>query len=198
MKKLILFLVLIGTAFTGTESKAQYNVIKINPLSAGLHTASIAWEHTINWNTSIQIGASYTPALEIVSSIFDGDTLELSGNSNTFEFRKYAKRNAPKGFYWGPYLRRQSITLKDDNLSSSLSVSSLGLMIGGHFLISGTVSLDMYLGLGLGSYSISTGDTFSDVSDIIGTGSVSTAAARYGFTIGIAIPTKLPRIGTYF
>ena len=64
MKKLILFLVLIGTAFTGIESKAQYNVIKINPLSAGLHTASIAWEHTINWNTSIQIGASYTPAVD--------------------------------------------------------------------------------------------------------------------------------------
>jgi len=198
MKKIILSLVLIGTTLIATESKAQYNVIKINPLSAGLHTASIAWEHTINWNTSIQIGASYTPATEIISDVFDGDTLELTGNSNTFELRKYSKRNAPKGFYWGPYLRRQSITLTEENLSSSLSVSSVGVMLGGHFLISGTVSLDMYFGLGLGSYSISTGDTFSDISDIIGTGSVTTGAARYGFTVGIAIPTKLPRIGSYF
>ena len=198
MKKIILSLLLIGTTLIATESKAQYNVIKINPLSAGLHTASIAWEHTINWNTSIQIGASYTPPIEIISDVFDGDTLELTGNSNTFELRKYSKRNAPKGFYWGPYLRRQSITLTDENLSSSLSVSSVGVMLGGHFLISGTVSLDMYFGLGLGSYSISTGDTFSDISDIIGTGSVTTGAARYGFTVGIAIPTKLPRIGSYF
>jgi hypothetical protein len=198
MKKIILSLLFIVTTFTVTETKAQYNVVKINPISAGLHTASIAWEHTLNWNTSIQIGTSYTPAIEITSDLFDGDTLELSGNSNTFELRKYTKRNSPKGFYWGPYLRRQTITLKENNLSSSLSVSSVGAMLGGHFLIGGTVSLDMYLGLGLGSYSISTGDTFSDISDIIGAGNITTAAARYGFTVGIAIPTKLPRIGNYF
>jgi len=198
MKKLILSLLFIVTTFAVTETKAQHNVVKINPLSAGLHTASIAWEHTLNWNTSIQIGASYTPSVEIISSVFDGDTLELSGNSNTFELRKYAKRNSPKGFYWGPYLRRQIITLKDDNLTSSLSVSSIGMMLGGHFLISGSISLDMYFGLGLGTYSISTGDSFSDISDVIGTGSVTTGAARYGFTVGIAIPTKLPKIGSYF
>ena len=77
MKKLILSLLFIVTTFAVTETKAQYNIVKISPFSAGLYTASIAWEHTINWNTSIQIGASYTPDVEIISEVFDGDTLEL-------------------------------------------------------------------------------------------------------------------------
>ena len=198
MKKIILSLVLIGSAIMATESKAQYNVIKINPISIGLRTASIAYEHTINWNTSIQMGISYTPESELVSDYFNGDTLLLSGNSATFEFRKYTKRNTPKGFYWGPYLRRQSITLKDKKISNTLSVSSIGVMLGGQFLISGSVSLDMYLGLGLGSYSISSGTVYSDITDTIGDGSITTGAIRAGFTVGIAIPNRLPRIGSYF
>jgi len=185
MKKIILSLVLISTAFVATETKAQKNVIKTNILSPALYSGSISFEHAFNWAMSYEVGISYTPATEI-SNIYTNGVQELSGYSATIGLRKYRKKNAPDGFYFGPYLRHQNITLKEEDVSATITVSSAGIKTGYQFIINEVFSVDIFYGSGVGMYEISAAETLDDINSTFGSGKIVSGAATYGFNIGFA------------
>jgi hypothetical protein len=185
MKKFILSLVLIGTAYITTEVKAQKNVIKTNILSPAFYSGSISFEHAFNWAMSYDVGISYTPATEISNIYTDGRT-ELSGYSATIGLRKYRKKNAPDGFYFGPYLRHQNITFKASDYTAILTASSAGIKTGYQFIINEVFSIDIFYGSGVGMYEISGEDIFDDITEITGTGKIISGAATYGFNMGFA------------
>lgn len=191
MKKFILSLVLIGTAFIATETNAQKNVIKTNILSPALYSGSISFEHVFNWAMSYEVGVSYTPATDISNGYTDG-AVELSGYSATIGLRKYRKKNAPDGFYFGPYLRHQNITMKnvdvdlDEDDSATITVSSAGIKTGYQFIINEVFSIDIFYGSGVGMYEISASSTLDDINSSFGSGKIVSGAATYGFNIGFA------------
>jgi hypothetical protein len=185
MKKLILSLVLIGTAFITTEVKAQKNVIKANILSPAFYSGSISFEHAFNWAMSYDVGISYTPATELSNSFTDG-VQELSGYSATIGLRRYKKMNAPDGFYFGPYLRHQNVTFKEAETTATLTVSSAGIKTGYQFIINEVFSIDLFYGSGIGMYEISAAGVFDDITSTIGSGKIISGAATYGFNIGYA------------
>ena len=185
MKKIILSLVLVGSAFIATETKAQKNVIKTNILSPALYSGSVSFEHAFNWAMSYDVGISYTPAT-IITNAYTNGTVELSGYSATIGLRKYRKKNAPDGFYFGPYLRHQNITLTDEGDSASITASSAGIKTGYQFIINEVFSIDLFYGSGVGVYEISTADALDDINSTFGTGKLVSGAVTYGFNIGFA------------
>jgi len=185
MKKIILSLLLIGTAFTASEVKAQKNVIKANILSPAFYSGSISFEHAFNWAMSYDVGVSYTPATEI-SNIYTDGLMELSGYSATIGLRKYRKMNAPDGFYFGPYLRHQNITFKGSDYTATLTASSAGIKTGYQFIINEVFSIDIFYGSGVGMYEISGEEIFDDIAEVVGTGKIISGAATYGFNMGFA------------
>ena len=145
MRKILLSLFIITVTFATTESKAQNNVIKTNILSPAFYSGSVSFEHAFNWAMSYEVGVSYTPATEISNSYIDGRQ-ELSGYSATIGLRKYKSKDAPDGFYFGPYLRHQNVTFKENNISAALTVSSAGIKTGYQFIINDVFAIDLFYG----------------------------------------------------
>lgn len=185
MKKIILSFFIISTAFLTTEARAQKNVIKTNILSPAFYSGSVSFEHVFNWAMSYEMGVSYTPATDISNSYVDGRQ-ELSGYSATIGLRKYKNKEAPDGFYFGPYLRHQNVTFKENNISAALTVSSAGIKTGYQFIINEVFAIDLFYGSGVGMYEISASEVFGDITDVVGIGKIIYGAATYGFNIGFA------------
>ena len=61
---------------------------------------------------------------------------------------------------------------------------SAGIKTGYQFIINEIFSIDVYSGSGIGMYEISASETFDEVTELIGTGSVVNAAVTFGFHLG--------------
>lgn len=179
MKKLILLLVLIATAIVTTESKAQYNIIKtdLSLLNPGKHQ-SIHFEHTINWNTSIEIGAA----------LFNDDIEQISASHLCFTVRKYVKRNAPKGLYYGIYNSIEAYSVKDEKFNVFTTMATLGYQ----FIIRESLTIDLLTGY---RYSLFFPGGLGVLPAYSGT--TPFTPLEYSLRIGFAIP-KIPSIGSYF
>lgn len=185
MKKSLSAILLIIACSVSSKSFAQYNVVKANIFSPAVYTGSLSFERVFNWGMSFDLGASYTPATDISNSYIDGRQ-EISGYSATIGLRKYTKMEAPDGFYFGPYLRHQSISFTENNIAATLNVSSAGVKSGYQFIIGEAFSIDIFYGSGVGMYDISASEVFGDITSLIGSGKVVSAAATYGFNLGFA------------
>ena len=174
----VLFLFLTSTAMAQNK-----NVIKVNLLSPAVYSYGIAYEQVIRWDWSLDINASYTPSKLTTSNYYDGYQ-EISGYAAGIALRKYTALDAPDGYYFGPYLRYQNISVSDAFTKGKLTVMSAGIKTGYQFIINEIFSIDVYTGSGIGMYKISASETFDEVTEIIGTGSVVNAAVTFGFHLG--------------
>lgn len=187
MKKLLLAGLLLTA---GTAAKAQDNVIKVNILSPIFSTGSFFFEHKLDAASSLQLGASFTKTNQ--------DDVDLSGFSVTPEYRFYlsSSKEAPQGFYVGPYLRYRHLKLQNtrDNSTGSLRQEATlntfggGILIGHHWIFKQRFSLDTFLGPSYGAGSLKYNDSsgtyrdYSDNSFLLGIG----FGIRSGVTFGLA------------
>jgi hypothetical protein len=181
MKKLILSLLFIVTSIGSTELKAQYSIIKtdLSLLNPTKHQ-SIHFEHTINWNTSIEMGVG----------LFNDETEQISASHFCFTVRKYIKRNAPKGLYYGVYNSIESYNIIDESFTVTNSLGILGYQ----FIIREFLTIDLW-----GGYGYSLVMPASGLSEIPSSlGNTPFTPLEYGLKIGFAIPRGIPSIGSYF
>ena len=176
MKKLLF--ALLSLFFSGTEIKAQYNIIKIDgSLLNPIEHQSIHLERTINWNTSIEFGLGRL------------NSEEISAIHGCFSLRKYKKRNSPEGLYGGPYASFEIYNIGEEKYT----VSHTGIIIGYQYIIRENLTIDFFSGYVYSLY-------LDGGLDVIPT-SVKTSPLsplEYGLRIGFAIPKGVPFIGSYF
>jgi len=190
MKKLILGTTVLLAACS--TASAQDNVVKVNIFSPLVKTGSFFYERKLNENSSLQLGLLFT-------SWKPGDT-EVSGFAITPEYRFYLseRSDAPEGFYVGPFLRYQNLTLKatytdynpDTGASytntdeASLNTFGGGVVVGRQWLFKERFSLDVFLGPSYNSGTINTkGSTGTNSFD---PGPFDGFGVRTGVTFGLA------------
>lgn len=128
--------------FSSAQAQKK-NGIKANILSPLMRTASLFYEHTLNENSSINIGFLYT-------GMTPGDT-KIRGWALTPEYRFYLGNNpAPDGFYVAPYVRYQVLNFTEDitesNSEGDLTGFGGGLLIGRQWLFKDVVTFDLFFG----------------------------------------------------
>lgn len=168
-----------------SNAEERQNVVKIAPLGllAGFYTVS--YERVLSERFSGVLTVSifakdYTKLIAKYNDDPNADVtnavVKFSGFSIIPEGRMYfGKKGAPRGFYLGAFLPIQKFTLKasgdikfENELaannqrgkgSAEVSVTNVGLgvMIGAQGLIAGRVSIDPFLGVGLGYYALTGG-----------------------------------------
>ena len=157
MKKILLAAACM--AASSTVALAQNNVVKVNILSPLVKTGSFFYEHKLNDNSSLQLGALFT------SWSIDGNDTKVTGFALTPEYRFYLseKSSAPEGFYVGPFVRYQNLTLKstyedysyDNNGNpttstqtdeASLNTLGGGVVVGRQWIFKERFALDLFLG----------------------------------------------------
>ena len=184
MKKQFSFLLAIIATCSSISFQAHgqvQNVLKINILSPIFRTANLSYERVVSEKNSFQIGAFYTGA-SIAGTRFRGFGL-------TPEYRFYFSntKQAPAGFYAAPFLRYQSFTISDTDLSTSegtLTTIGGGAVIGHQAIFNERISLDAFLGP---SYSGGSVKVKSGTSGDLGTGPFGGGfGLRFGVTFGLA------------
>lgn len=193
MKQLLLA---SGLLLAAGAASAQTNNIKVNILSPIVKTGSFFFEHKLNPNSSIQLGALFT-------NWSIGDT-KITGFAITPEYRFYLSesKEAMRGFYVAPFLRYQNLTLKNsyDNYvytssgsssystqtdEASLDTFGGGVLIGHQWIFKQRFSLDTFLGPSYNGGSI-TYKSNGSKSSTLDAGSFKGFGIRTGITFGIA------------
>ena len=193
MKKLFLASLLLTA---GTAAKAQDNVVKVNILSPLVKTGSFFFEHKVSENSSLQLGGLFTNW-----NVGSGDfATKVTGFAITPEYRFYLSSNkkALEGFYVGPFLRYQNLTLKDSysdydvngNPMTSTDEASLntfggGILIGHQWIFKQRFSLDTFLGPSYNGGSVSTKSS-NGSQDSFDAGPFKGFGIRTGVTFGLA------------
>ncbi|OJJ23402.1 hypothetical protein BKI52_03315 [marine bacterium AO1-C] len=188
-------LVLIATCLVAPRSSfaqdGPKNVIKTNILSPIVGSYNFFYERAIAKNSSLQLGGGFTN--------IDVAGTKINGFRVTPEFRYYPakSKDAPKGFFVGPFINYQSLnlTVGASALNASaegkatLTTFGGGLALGWQWLFGNVVALDLFFGPSLNSGSVSvdataTADGFTE-SDF-STGSFSGFGFRFGLSLGVA------------
>lgn len=151
----------------GLKVSAQSNVLKINPLSLFVLTGNVKYERTFADKMSAQLGVYYGGIGLSFGADVDSagvrEKIKYSWLGVTPEFRYYVtngSKDAPEGFYVGPYLVFQNAGVKftatvfDQTTGQAESVEAKasvityggGAMFGYQFLLGDVVTLDMWLG----------------------------------------------------
>ena len=173
-----------------TAASAQSNAVKINIFSPLVKTGSFFYEHKISEQNSVQLGALFTR--------WNAGYTDITGFAITPEYRFYLsdKKPAMQGFYLGPFLRYQNLTLNnglsytEENIGiqheakASLNTLGGGLVAGHQFVFKRRFTLDTYLGPSYngGKLKVKAGEDSQDFD----TGAFRGFGLRSGVTFGIA------------
>lgn len=191
MKKFLLAAaLLVGSA---SAASAQSTVVKANIFSPLVKTGSFFVEHRVGEHSSVQLGGLFT-------KWGSGDT-GLSGFALTPEYRLYLSSNKPalQGFYVGPFVRYQNLTLSsvyesfDDNgnprtdkAEAALNTLGGGVVVGHQWLFKQRFSLDMFLGPSYNGGTIKVKDGSNGTGTSFDAGVFSGFGIRSGVTFGVA------------
>lgn len=177
MKKIVLLGLSMLIISTGLMAQKK-NTIKTDLFSAFLRTGVLKYEYAFNEDMSVQLGFFYTGY-----NPRDVET-SLSGYGITPEFRYYLSSTpAPNGTYLAPNFRYMSLTVDDQSVNESGTLTSLGFAInlGKQVLLKDVVIIDAWVGP---SYNFRTleaeGEIETGIADADGFG------IRLGIAIGIA------------
>jgi hypothetical protein len=161
MKSKILTLIFSVLYFCGF-SQTRENVVKLHLQNFTFGSLSLGYEHALNEKNSLDFGIGIPIKKEINSSLtdnlFDADyTVDKATLSNFHlraAYRHYTgKHLVPKGFYYEPYLKFQTLkpsfsgyTSKNEKGSADATFSTFtgGFQLGYQFLIAKRVTLDFY------------------------------------------------------
>ncbi len=183
MKKLLLVSLIAIAAITleGQAQTEKKNLFKVSLLSPIVRTGSVFYERVITEKSSVQLGFFYTGF-----SIAD---TRVRGFGITPEYRFYvsAKNGAPTGFYVGPYLRYQNLEFSIDantREKARLSAFGGGLVVGGQWVFSDIISLDIFGGPNYNARNVTyEGGATENSFNFTGFGNFG---LRAGITLGIA------------
>jgi Protein of unknown function (DUF3575) len=183
MKKTILicFIALLAASSTSYAQTDKKNIFKVNVLSPIVRTGSFFYERVITEKSSAQLGFFYT-------GFSTGET-RIRGFGITPEYRFYLSnsKEAPTGFYVGPYLRYQNIEFKvDGSISESARLTGFGggLVLGGQWVFSDIIALDIFAGPNYNGRRLTyEGGATEDDFNFTGFGSFG---LRLGVTLGVA------------
>ena len=179
MRKLLGVVVLfaVGIAAHAQTESGKANAFKANLFSPIFKTGSFFYERAINEKSSAQLGFGFTSA-----NISD---VKVSGVLITPEYRYYLSKEVLNGFYVGPYLRYQNLTIKDKddpNSKATLTTYGGGVVVGRQWLFSDIVTLDVFLGPNYNSGKVKV----KSGSDPDVPGVFEGFGARIGLTLGVA------------
>lgn len=200
--KTILFMLIFSLTCLGTWSQEKKNAIKILPMSLPLNSAAFEYERMLNEKNAIEFGIGFPMNRTFVDKF--GMTWSEDENITNDELGIFSLRAAyrhytgksmlPKGFYLAPYIKYQGISGAADNVreivddlgnssynenyDAKIHSIGAGLQLGYQFLISKTVTLDLFfLGLeaGLGKVDANiyvsdpeqVDDIYHDVMDVV-------------------------------
>ena len=199
MKKVILPLLVLFTVVI--QSNAQQNVVGLNLGSFLLGEVQLSYERVFENNQSLHIGIPFAfRSASASGSDWSGD-YKVTGIGVIPEYRFYLseKKEAPRGFYAGPFGVFRSITAKVEGTENGtndavkgkagFNIFGGGALIGHQWLISDVFSID--LNLGAGYYSLGSSDIeveYQDGSTEKYSGSIKLAGVipRVGVSIGYA------------
>lgn len=192
MKKFLLAAALL--AGSASAASAQSTVIKANIFSPLVKTGSFFVEHQTGAHSSVQLGGLFT-------KWGVGDNTDISGFALTPEYRLYLSANKPglQGFYVGPFMRYQNLTLSSlyeslndsGNLTTEKAEAALntlggGVVVGHQWIFKRHFSLDMFLGPSYNGGSIKVKDSSSGANASFNAGVFNGFGIRSGVTFGIA------------
>ncbi len=170
MKNTILTLGLMLAFIAPWAVQAQRSVVKLKPFNLFVGNISVAYEYAVNRNQSAQLGVGITldrtytlsdlPFVSVFVEDVPSTSVNFSGFSIAPEYRFYlGRKDAPRGFYLGPYFRHIQITGETRDFVNSIETdftltfvsNAPGLQLGAQWLIKDRVSIDWsFFGVGLG------------------------------------------------
>lgn len=176
MKKISLLLAIVAIVGFGANAQTKSNAIKINPLSAFLATGNVAYERAVSPSSSVQLGVFYTGA--------SLSSTKFTGLGITPEYRFYlGSGEALDGFYVAPFARYQNFTIKETELDSKGTLSTIGggVILGRQWLAGEAFAIDLFIGP-----SFSSGDVKVDdgSEDDFSTGFFTGFGVRWGVMLG--------------
>jgi hypothetical protein len=167
-----------------TFGQIKKNVIKLHPENYAFGSLPLGYERAINGKNTLDFGIGIPLNKQLSESFAENmyptgsyaiEKATISNMHFRVAFRHYTgKQQAPKGFYYEPYLKYQTFKpsiagVNNHDIKSSFdgTFSSFngGLQLGYQFLIAKTVTLDFYFfGLEAGMLKANlTGETSSDL-----------------------------------
>ncbi|MBT29264.1 MAG: hypothetical protein CMO01_06345 [Thalassobius sp.] len=175
------FFIFFALLFTkNVFAQAPQNVIKLNIFSPIVRTLSVSYERALSTDNSFQVNVLYTG--------YSIDDTKLRGFGITPEYRFYLSesKDAPAGFYIGPFLRYQNLNLEIEGTTDEATLSTFGggLLIGGQWLFKDKISLDTFIGPSYNAGSVDVKDGADE--DTFSTGIFSGFGVRFGVTVGYA------------
>lgn len=198
---------LVAVLFVAGSSlvKAQSNVIKLNVGSALFGEVMLSYERALNENMSVNVGVGFLTRSLNTSGYYGTASYDakysVTGIAIIPELRFYpGDKEAPRGFFVGPYLTYRNLTTKlSGDLSDGsgkvegsvgASVFGGGGILGYQFVIGDVFAIDLFGGIGY--YTGGTSDLKVKYPDGVeenyggGTISVSGALPRFGLALGVA------------
>ncbi|HEU4469908.1 MAG TPA: DUF3575 domain-containing protein [Flavisolibacter sp.] len=183
MKKICAVIALFAVAVgaKAQDGTSRSNAIKVNIFSPIAKTGSFFYERKVTESSSAQLGVGFTA--------YNRENIKISGIFFTPEYRFYLSNNgeALNGFYVGPYVRYQNLTIEENEDPNAISKATLstfggGVAVGRQWVFGNIVTLDVFLGpnYNSGKLKIKQGD------DIDVPGSFQGFGLRFGTTLGIA------------
>jgi hypothetical protein len=183
MKKFLFALSLFSvlSAFA-QDGSTKSNVFKVNIFSPIVKTGSFFYERKLNEKSTAQLGVGFTA--------YNRSGIKITGIFFTPEYRFYLSndKEAPQGFYIGPYIRYQNLKIEDTSVDPStpdkatLSTFGGGISIGHQWIFSDIISLDIFIGpnYNTGTVKVTSGGDPDVPANFKGFG------VRFGTTLGIA------------
>jgi hypothetical protein len=188
MKKLLFSAALLVGA--STAASAQTSALKVNIFSPIFKTGSFFFEHQVSEHRSLQLGGLFTA--------WGSGSTSITGFALTPEYRFYLSDNKPalEGFYFAPFLRYQSLTLKTKyeyvsidgggTLESKASLNTYGggVLAGYQCLFKKRFTLDAFMGPAYNGGEVKL--TSGDASQTFNPGPFAGFGLRSGVTFGVA------------
>jgi hypothetical protein len=170
------FLLFAWAAGAQTSGK---NALKMNPISLLVKTGNVAYERAVSPKTSVQLGAFY-------SGVGLND-FKYAGWGVTPEVRFYlgAKSAALNGAYVAPFARYQNFAIRDEELKTEGSFSTLGggAIVGWQRTFSSGFTLDLFAGPSMSKIRFKDA---ADEDDFEVSGSMKGVGLRTGITLGFS------------
>jgi hypothetical protein len=146
-KNIILYFVtiILCTQYVIAEQRVK-NVIYVNVLPLFLGNLNVNYERAVSNNFSLMIGGSYASGLFGIQ-IPNWDIVSLTGKIG---IGFYPAGDGLKGFYFLPNVRlgNFTVTYKPENISASITTTTLSLEIGYRWIWKGGVMFDLSIGGG--------------------------------------------------
>ncbi|MCU0450531.1 MAG: DUF3575 domain-containing protein [Bernardetiaceae bacterium] len=167
-----------GRSNDGGDKK---NIFKINMISPLVRTGSVFYERAITERSSAQLGFFYT-GFSIAETRYRG-----FGITPEYRFYLSQSKSAPQGFFVAPYARYQNVELSltvNEVERARLTGFGGGVVVGGQWIFSDIVSLDVFAGPSFTARNISyEGGAIEQDFNFTG---FSNVGLRFGVTLGLA------------